>query len=120
MIFQKLREFFYSHPYFSIMLTVLVAVLCFMPSENIPDEVTDDKTAHFLAFASLSFSWIMYFRNYLKVGLVLIFFAIFIEVVQYLLPVSFHRGFDVFDILADILGIIIGFVAAFVFTKVVK
>ena len=119
MIFQKLRDFFYSHPYFSILLTVLVAVLCFMPSENIP-ELTDDKTAHFVTFSALTFSWIMYFRNYLKVGLVLIFFAIFIEVVQYLLPVSFHRGFDVFDILADILGIIIGFVAAFVFNKVVK
>jgi glycopeptide antibiotics resistance protein len=91
-----------------------------MPSKNIPDVSTDDKTAHFLAFAALGFSWVMYFKNYLKVAVGLSIFAVFIEIVQYLLPESFHRGFDAWDIFADILGIAIGLAIAFVFNKVVK
>lgn len=120
MIIKKLHDLFYLKPYFSIFLTILVSVLCFMPSQNIPDVSTDDKTAHFVAFAVLGFSWFMYMKNYVKVLIGLTFFAIFIEVVQYLLPESFHRGFDLLDILADVLGIFIGFAVAFVFNKVVR
>lgn len=90
-----------------------------MPSENIPD-TTDDKTAHFLAFGALSFSWLMYSANIKKVGLWLSVFAIFIEIVQYLLPKSFHRGFDVYDILADMVGVLVGIVCAIIFNKLAK
>ena len=91
-----------------------------MPSENIPDVSADDKTAHFVSFAVLGFSWFMYLKNYAIVAIGLTFFAVFIEFVQYLLPVSFHRSFDLLDILADVLGIGIGFAIAFVFNKIVK
>lgn len=114
-----LRDFFFHNLYFSLFLTVLVAVLCFMPSENIPD-TTDDKTAHFLAFGALSFSWLVNSGNVKKVGLWLSVFAIFIEIVQFLLPESFHRGFDVFDILADMVGVLLGIVCAILFNKLVK
>jgi VanZ family protein len=120
MFLKKFHDLFYLKPYFTIFLTVLVGFLCFMPSQNIPDVSTDDKTAHFVAFAVLGFSWFMYMKNYVKVLIGLTFFAIFIEVVQYLLPESFHRGFDLLDILADVLGIFIGFAVAFVFNKVVR
>ena len=120
MFIKKLHDLFYLKPYFSIFLTVVIGVLCFIPSENIPDVSTDDKTAHFVAFAVLGFSWFMFLKNYLKVAIGLTFFAVFIEFVQYLLPVSFHRAFDLLDILADVLGIGIGFAIAYVFNKVVK
>lgn len=118
MFVKKLHDLFYLKPYFSIFLTVVIGILCFIPSENLPD--TDDKTAHFLAFAVLGFSWFMFLKNYLKVAIGLAFFAVFIEVVQYLLPVSFHRAFDLLDILADVLGIGISFAIAFVFNEIVK
>ena len=120
MFLKKLHDLFYLKPHFTIFLTVVIAILCFIPSERIPDVSTDDKTAHFLAFAALGFSWFMFLKNYVKVAIGLSFFAVFIEIVQYLLPVSFHRAFDLLDILADILGIFIGFAVAFVFNKVVK
>ncbi len=120
MFVKKLHDLFYLKPYFSIFLTVVIGILCFIPSENVPDVSTNDKTAHFVAFAVLGFSWFMFLKNYLKVAIGLTFFAVFIEFVQYLLPVSFHRGFDLLDILADVLGIGIGFAIAFVFNKIVK
>lgn len=113
-----LRDFFFQNLYFSLFLTVLVAILCFMPSEKLPE--ADDKTAHFLAFGALSFSWLVNSGNVKKVGLLLSVFAIFIEIVQFLLPESFHRGFDVFDILADMVGVILGVVCAILFNKLVK
>jgi VanZ family protein len=96
-------------PYFAYFATIIVAILCFMPSKNIPD-ITNDKTAHFVSFAGLSFLWMVYLYNYLKVIFGLSFFAFFIEIVQYLLPLSFHRGYDNYDILADVIGLIIGLV----------
>ncbi len=119
MFVKKLHDLFYLKPYFSIFLTVVIGILCFMPSENIPN-VSDDKTAHFVSFAVLGFSWFMFLKHYVKVAIGLTFFAVFIEFVQYLLPVSFHRAFDLLDILADVLGIGIGFAIAYVFNKVVK
>ncbi len=119
MFLKKLHDLFYLKPYFSIFLTIVIGILCFIPSANIPD-VSDDKTAHFVAFAVLGFSWFMFLKNYIKVAIGLTFFAVFIEVVQYLLPISFHRAFDLLDILADVLGIGIGFAITFVFNKIVK
>jgi len=119
MFIKKLHDFFYLKPYFTIFLTVVIGILCFMPSNNIPD-VSADKTAHFVSFALLAFSWLMFLKNYYKVAIGLTFFAVFIEFVQYLLPVAFHRSFDLLDILADVLGIGIGFAIAFVFNKIVK
>ena len=119
MILQKLVDFFYTKSYFSIFLTLFVAILCFMPSEDLPD-VPDDKTAHFLAFGALSFSWLMYQKSFLKTFLMMSAFAVLIEIVQYLLPLHFHRGFDLWDIFADILGIFVGFVVGLVLNKIIK
>jgi VanZ family protein len=117
-IFKLLRDFVYQNLFFSIFLTAFVAVLCFMPSERLPEG--NDKTAHFLAFGILSFSWLMNFPKSLKAGFWLCGFAVFIEVVQYLLPESFHRGFDLMDIMADVIGILIGFIVATIFQRLVK
>lgn len=119
MILKKLVGFFYTKSYFSVFLTLLVAFLCFMPSENLPDG-PDDKTAHFLAFGALSFSWLMNQKSYLKTFWMLIAFALLIEIVQYCLPVYFHRSFDLLDIIADGIGVSIGLAVGFLLNKVMK
>jgi VanZ family protein len=109
-----------NKPFLSVFITLIITVLCFMPSQNIPDNGPDDKTAHFLAFGALAFFWSQYFKNYIWVFLSLLFYAIFIELVQMNLPESFHRGYELLDIAADIIGVIIGFVFVFLYNKAQK
>jgi hypothetical protein len=116
---KKVHFLLFSRPYLSVFLTLIVAYLCFIPSVEVPD-VTDDKSAHFIAFGGLAFAWINFAKSHLKVFLGLGLFAVFIEVVQYLLPDSFHRGFEFSDILADILGIGLGFLASWAWLKIIK
>lgn len=100
--------FLLKKPYTAIFTTLLVAILCFMPSKDIPN-IMDDKTAHFLSFAATGFLWMKFNGFWLKNFVWLLIFAILIEIVQYLLPIEFHRSFDKYDILADTIGILIGF-----------
>jgi hypothetical protein len=119
MILKKLVGFFYTKSYFSVFLTLLVAFLCFMPSQELPDG-PDDKTAHFLAFGVLSFSWLMYQKSYLRTIWLLSAFAILIEIVQYCLPAHFHRSFDLLDIFADVVGVFMGLAVGFLLYKIMK
>jgi hypothetical protein len=119
MILKKLVGFFYTKSYFSILLTLLVAVLCFMPSQDLP-KGPDDKTAHLLAFGALSFSWLMFQKSYSKTFWMLSAFAVWIEIVQYCLPAHFHRSFDLWDIFADGIGLFMGLVLGFGLNKILK
>jgi VanZ family protein len=101
--------FLLKKPYAAIFTTLVVAILCFMPSKELPELSGGDKMAHFLAFAALGFLWMKFNGLWLKNFIWLFFFAILIEIVQYLLPIEFHRSFDKYDILADTIGILIGF-----------
>jgi VanZ family protein len=94
-------------PYLASLYTLFIFGLCVMPSENIPEEV-DDKLAHFVAFAGISFLWLWVKPEYLKVILAAILFGFFIEFTQGALPKSFHRSYDNYDGLADAIGVIIG------------
>jgi len=80
-----------------------------MPSNSLPKgEGFNDKTAHFIAFAGWAFCWQFAFKNYAKTLILGITYGILIEFWQGSLPISFHRGFDWYDALADGIGVLIG------------
>jgi VanZ family protein len=110
----KLKELairFLENKYLAFAITLIIFVLCTIPSEQLPKG--NDKTAHFVAFAGWAFYWQFAFKNYPKTLVLGILYGILIEFWQGSLPVSFHRGFDWYDALADGVGVIIGLVAAF-------
>lgn len=116
---KKLISFLEKNISASLIITIFIGVLCFIPSKQIPDTGTDDKTAHFLAFGTMAFLWLLYLKNYFKVFGGLLIYAIFIEIVQKNLPPDFHRGFEYADILADTLGIVLGLMIVYFFKKYV-
>lgn len=101
-----------SKPYVALFYTLLLCFLLFSPSSNLvnvePSFLVNDKVAHAMAFFGLGFLWKWYFKSYSKTFLILIVFAIFTEMVQYLLPESFSRSFELKDLLADSIGIVLG------------
>lgn len=103
---------FLENKYLVFAVTLVIFVLCTIPSENLPD--ADDKTAHFVAFAGWAFCWQFAFKNYQKTLIFGIIYGILIEFWQGSLPVSFHRSFDWYDALADGVGVIIGLVVVYV------
>ncbi|MBK6979032.1 MAG: VanZ family protein [Cytophagaceae bacterium] len=113
---KKLISFLENNISASIITTIFVGYLCFIPSSQVPD-TTDDKTAHFLAFGTMAFLWLLYLKNYFKVFGGLLIYAIFIEIVQKNLPPDFYRGFEYADILADMLGIVLGLIIVYFFKK---
>jgi VanZ family protein len=92
--------------YTAIFWTVLIFILCTLPSEHLPSK--GDKTLHFIAFAGFSFFWFFQSSKYWLIILVGAIYGISIEFWQGSLPTSFHRGFDWYDALADGIGGIIG------------
>ena len=114
---KKLILFLENNIAASLLTTIIIGVLCFIPSKQIPDTGTDDKTAHFLAFGAMAFLWYLYLKNYLETFFGLLFYASFIEIVQRNLPADFHRGFEYGDIFADTLGTLLGLMVVFIFKK---
>jgi VanZ family protein len=98
-----------ENKYLAFAITFIIFVLCTMPSENLPkNEDFNDKTAHFIAFAGWAFCWQFAFKNYTKTLILGITYGILIEFWQGSLSISFHRGFDWYDALADGIGVLIG------------
>lgn len=105
----KLKELairFLENKYLAFVITLVIFVLCTMPSEQLPKG--NDKTAHFVAFAGCAFCWQFAFKNYAKTLILGIIYGILIEFWQGSLPTSFHRSFDWYDALADGIGVLIG------------
>jgi VanZ family protein len=98
---------FFKKPYLAILCTLVVFGLCSMPSKHISSDV-NDKTAHFLAFAAIGFLWIMCLKNKIYAVTLSVLYGAFIEFWQWLLPESFHRGADIYDFVADSVGVLIG------------
>ena len=110
----KLKELtikFLENKYLAFGITLIIFVLCTMPSDNLPN--AHDKTAHFVAFAGWAFCWQFAFKNHTKTLVLGIIYGILIEFWQGSLPISFHRSFDWYDALADGVGVIIGLIAVF-------
>ncbi|MFT7436318.1 MAG: VanZ family protein [Psychromonas sp.] len=98
---------FLQKPYLASLYTSVIVVLCFMPSEHISGDV-NDKFAHFVAFAGVSFSWLWVKPNFATVIALTIVLGFFIEFIQGQLPEGFHRGYELLDGLADCVGAILG------------
>lgn len=94
--------------YTAIFWTVLIFVLCTIPSERLPDGQPNDKMSHFIAFAGFTFFWFFHNSKYRLIILLSALYGIFIEFWQGNLPVSYHRSFDWFDALSDTIGGITG------------
>lgn len=118
----KLKELvirFLEHKYLAFTITLIIFLLCTIPSENLPkNENFNDKTAHFVVFAGWAFCWQFAFKNYSKTLILGILYGIFIEFWQGSLPVSFHRSFDWYDALADGVGVIIGLAIYFIVQRI--
>lgn len=118
----KLKELvirFLEHKYLAFTITLIIFLLCTMPSENLPkNENFNDKTAHFVVFAGWAFCWQFAFKNYSKTLILGILYGILIEFWQGSLPVSFHRSFDWYDALADGVGVIIGLAIYFIVQRI--
>jgi VanZ family protein len=106
-------------PYLALIFTLLIFGLCTMPSEHITKDV-NDKTAHFVAFAGISFLWLWAFKKAIYAMLLSVFFGGFIEIWQGLLPLDFHRGADFYDFLADTFGVFIGLLLFWLSKSVAK
>ncbi len=107
----KLKELlikFLENRYVAFAVTLIIFVLCTMPSENLPK--SNDKIAHFVSFAGWAFCWQFGFKNYAETLILGILYGIFIEFWQSILPEAFHRSFDWYDALADGVGVVIGLV----------
>ncbi len=107
---------FLENKYLAFAVTLIIFVLCTMPSENLP-KTTDDKTAHFIAFAGWAFCWQFAFKNYPKTLISGIIYGISIEFWQGSLPISFHRSFDWYDALADSIGVVIGLIGVYILSR---
>ncbi len=117
----KLKELvikFLENKYLAFAITLSIFVLCTMPSEQLPKG--NDKTAHFVVFAGWAFCWQYAFKNFSKTLILGILYGIFIEFWQGSLPMSFHRGFDWYDSLADSIGVIIGLVIFYFTNKIIS
>jgi VanZ family protein len=107
-----------KQPYLASAATLAVSVLLAMPAGEVEPSrypMLNDKLAHGLVFAGLAFLWLQYLRRAPTVILGLALYAIGTEVLQYLLPASFARSFDLKDIVADLCGLSIGLSISYVF-----
>jgi len=107
--------------YPAVIWTIIIFILCTIPSQHIPTSQTlSDKANHFIAFAGFTFFWLFPYSKPLTITFIGIIYGIIIEFWQAILPVYFHRGFEWYDALADGLGSIIGYILYLVFSKLIK
>ncbi|KPM47132.1 VanZ family protein [Jiulongibacter sediminis] len=98
-----------NKPWLAFSYTLLVLILCIWPGDELPETVgLYDKWSHFIAFAGVAFFWLWWRPKFLGVILLAILFGLIIEIIQGILPESFHRSFDWYDWLADSIGALIG------------
>jgi VanZ family protein len=108
----------FQHKWVAITWLVIMCILFFLPgsafpSENWLSEIYFDKVVHIGLFAILIFLWRSAFDSQLvKYNLILLLSALFyglaVEFIQrYFVP---NRDFDLYDVVADMIGAIMGLV----------
>ena len=99
----------------ALVFTALTIILTLLPSESMPDQgLWDipfaDKLGHILAYTSLGFSWHLIFQkaeiSEVKVVFALLILGILLELGQFYFLVG--RYFEMYDIIANIIGAIVG------------
>jgi VanZ family protein len=103
--------------YIAIVLTFLIAYLSFISLNNLIPKFKFgyfDKVAHIISYTSLSFSWFLAvcLKNRYSLKPIIIissitFYGIIIEVIQGNYTPS--READIYDVLANTIGVIIGY-----------
>ena len=89
--------------------TLAIVIGCSIPGDSLPESVllSFDKVLHLMAFVGFGALWLSArphaSRNVLIGGVLL---AVFTEVYQHVMPIG--RSFDLFDILADTVGLCLG------------
>jgi VanZ family protein len=101
---------FFSNKYLAYTITFIIFILVTLPSEKIEFQAFEisDKAAHFIVFATWAFCWMGAFGKYTQTILLGFLYGILIECWQSVLPEAFHRNFDLYDALADSIGVLIG------------
>lgn len=98
--------------------TLIIFILCTLPAEDAAKiSSLNDKVNHAIAFAGFVFFWLFHTSLTKLIVLIGIFYGLFIEIWQYLLPESFHRGFELYDAIADAFGCLLGY---FIFNLFIK
>ncbi len=116
----------FKKPYIAIFITSVACFLMFSPKPEDNFEVPElldflnDKIVHAIMFMGIAFLWKRYFYHVSLLPIFLLLFAFCTEIVQYLLPVSFRRSFELNDILADSAGIVLGLLCSWLFDKILK
>ncbi|NQX81254.1 MAG: VanZ family protein [Flavobacteriaceae bacterium] len=112
--------------YIAILGTILITYLSLAhiniyvpkPLENI----FLDKIEHFIAYSFLSFFWLTSFRkkNNYKLAIIILvsLYGAIMELSQFLL--TNHRIADIYDILANVLGVLLGFLIYIKSIKIYK
>ncbi|MGB3542897.1 VanZ family protein [Rubrivirga sp.] len=93
----------------AILWSVAIVVACLVPGQGLPSVqiVSFDKLIHVLLFVGFGLLWMRAAPGVPgRILLTGVVFGIAIEVAQGTLPV--HRSADVFDAIADAIGVVIG------------
>lgn len=104
-----------TKPHLAIVWTLVILGLCSIPREEMVEGLGSDKLHHFGAFGILGALWYWAKPNPFWVIARGIAYGFFIEVWQYVLPIG--RMFDLYDGLADAIGIITAIPIAHWFKK---
>ena len=91
-----------------IVMLVVIATVCLLPSQNLPDLPTSDKFKHVVAFGALAFWFgtIVVRRDVPWVALGALAFGGFIEIAQWAMDVG--RSAEWLDFFADGIGVVLG------------
>lgn len=100
--------------YFTYLIIILISAI--IPPSNIPSSI-DDKIVHAVGFmgVALLYAWAYKKEKWWKNIIYGLAFGIFIEIIQYFIP---YRSFELFDIIADGVGLILGVLLVEIMRKV--
>lgn len=101
---QQLKNTF-SKPHIAIAWTLVILGLFTIPRQEMPKDLGWDKLHHFGAFGILGALWYWAKPKPFLVILGGVTYGFFIEIWQHLLPIG--RTFDLYDGLADAIGVIV-------------
>lgn len=111
----------FNSKYPAILWTILIFILCTIPSKHIPlPSSLSDKSNHLIAFGGFTFFWLFQSSKAWLILLIAVLYGIAIEFWQATLPESFHRGFEWYDVIADAIGSLTGFLLYLIFQKLKK
>ena len=98
----------------AIVYTIWLTIVSLINLSNVPSlgSSFDDKIYHFIAYVGLGFLWVTYFKYNIKSANILLTFGavllygIILELVQH--KINPNRTFDLYDLLANCIGVIVG------------